>query len=297
MNNKIILCKHIAQHYLNQVSEFTEKEATQPQLAVILVGDNPASQLYVKNKIKAAEKVGIKSTLIQLSATTTQAQLELEINKLNQDQHTNGILLQLPLPEGLNSLQAINQIDPLKDVDGLTSTNVGKLEDMPDKLLPCTPLGILRILENEQVNLQGKEITVVGRSRLVGRPIANLLAYKDATVTMCHRFTESISQHIKRSDIVIIAAGHPNLVKGEDLKKDAIVIDVGINPITNTDGTQGIVGDAHFESCLEQASRITPVPGGVGPMTVASLMTNTVDAYLLQNNQEPLAWHTQQYSK
>lgn len=290
MTDKTIHCKQLQQQILEAVNSQTAELETSPQLAVILVGNNPASQVYVRKKIEAAQKVGIKSILIELEDATSQESLASEIEKLNNNPAVNGILLQLPLPEHLDSLDAINHINPIKDVDGLTSTNVGKLEDMPDKLLPCTPLGILRILAAEKVNLQGLETVVIGRSRLVGRPIANLLAHKDATVTMCHRHTKNISTHLKQADLVIIAAGHPNLVQGKDLKKGAIVIDVGINPITNSDGSQSIVGDANFKSCLEKVSRITPVPGGVGPMTVASLMTNTVDAYCLQNKKTLPKW-------
>lgn len=290
MTDKTIHCKKLQQNILNAVKDQTAELPNEPTLAVILVGNNPASRVYVKKKMEAAQKIGINSLLIELPETASQAELTSEISKLNTAKDVNGILLQLPLPEHLDSLSAINHISPIKDVDGLTSTNVGKLEDMPDKLLPCTPLGILRILAAEKINLKGLETVVIGRSRLVGRPIANLLAHKDATVTMCHRHTKDISAHLKTADLIIIAAGHPDLVQGKDLKKGSVVIDVGINPITNSDGSQSIVGDANFKSCLEKVSRITPVPGGVGPMTVASLMTNTVDAYCLQHKRQLAVW-------
>ncbi|MBI1363369.1 MAG: bifunctional methylenetetrahydrofolate dehydrogenase/methenyltetrahydrofolate cyclohydrolase [Proteobacteria bacterium] len=254
-----------------------------PRLAVVLVGENPASLVYVQSKMKAAESCGIDSTLLTLPAQTDQATLNTTIEQLNTDPSVNGILLQLPLPSHLDRDTALDAISPAKDVDGLTPTNVGLLELKRDGLKPCTPLGIMRILESIGTKLKGIDAVMIGRSDLVGRPMASLLAQEEATVTMCHRYTKDIGLYLKSADLVIVAAGSPELVKGKQLKPGATVIDVGITPVTDDEGKRRILGDCAFDSCKDVAAYITPVPGGVGPMTVASLMTNTLDATCRQH--------------
>jgi methylenetetrahydrofolate dehydrogenase (NADP+)/methenyltetrahydrofolate cyclohydrolase len=254
-----------------------------PHLAVVLVGDNPASQVYVQAKTKAAEACGIASSVHPLPATVSQAELGALIDRLNAHDGVHGILLQLPLPDGLCRDTAIDGIHPAKDVDGLTPTNVGLLELKREGLKPCTPLGIMRILHHLGTPLKGIDAVMIGRSDLVGRPMASLLAQAEATVTMCHRYTKDIGLYLKSADLVIVAAGSPELVKGYQLKAGATVIDVGITPVTDAEGNRRLLGDCAFDSCKGVAAYITPVPGGVGPMTVASLMTNTLDATCRQH--------------
>ncbi len=271
------------------VSSRLRQKGIMPKLAVVVVGNNPASQVYVKAKMAAAADCGIESTVLRLPERTRQSTLHTRLNALNEDPSVYGVLLQLPLPKHLNSAEALEWIHPHKDVDGLTAVNAGKLEiGAPDGLTPCTPLGVLRLLEAAGVELKGTEVVVVGRSNLVGRPIASLLGQRHATVTTCHRYTENLAAHIKRADLVVLAAGSPGLVRGAHLKKGAAVIDVGITPV-DVNGLRKLLGDAH-DDCRGQARLLTPVPGGVGPMTVASLMTNTLDATCLQNGLPRPRW-------
>lgn len=249
-----------------------------PKLAVILVGNNPASQIYVKIKKKNMEKMGMHCTVHTLPATTTQEELQKLIRTLNADAETTGILLQLPLPHGLNPYPALEAIDPLKDVDGLGPTNTTLLANgLEGGLTPATPLGIMRILEWQKVNLVGLNAVVVGRSHLVGMPTALLLSKAGATVTICHHLTKNVATHTKQADLIISATGAAHLIQPEFLKEEAMVIDVGV--IRTKEGK--IVGDVS-PNCVKKAKFVTAVPGGVGPMTVASLTTNVVDSYCRQ---------------
>ncbi len=249
-----------------------------PHLVVLLVGDDPASQIYVRNKARAAEKVGIRSTTYHLPADTPEPALLEFIQDLNTQDDVHGILVQLPLPPHLDSQRILEAIDPQKDVDGLHPENLGRLLAGHPRFLPCTPQGILRMLQEISYNLEGKEAVVVGRSTIVGKPMALLLLQHHATVTMVHSRTRDLAAHTKRADILVVAAGRASLIRGEMVKAGAVVIDVGINRMP--DGT--LRGDVAFEEVSERAAWITPVPGGVGPMTVAMLLKNTVQAAKLQ---------------
>lgn len=289
----VISGKKLRDTLLLQVSHEVQtlaQKGVNPKLAVVLVGDDSASHVYVNAKIKAAAACGINSTLTALPANTPQHELEETIQQLNTNPSVHGILLQLPLPPQLDRAAALDCISPQKDVDGLTPTNVGLLELGREGLKPCTPLGIMRILKSINAKLKGIDAVMIGRSDLVGRPMASLLAQEEATVTMCHRFTQDIGLYLKSADLVIVAAGSPELVKGKQLKSGAIVIDVGITPTTDDEGNHRLLGDCAFDSCKDVAAYITPVPGGVGPMTVASLMTNTVDATCRQQSLPTPNW-------
>lgn len=246
-----------------------------PALAVILVGADPASEVYVRNKHVACEKAGIISHSFSLEATTTQQALEALIDKLNEDALIDGILLQLPLPKHLDANPLLERINPAKDVDGFHPYNLGRLAQRQPLLRPCTPKGIMTLLQNLDLDLKGLKATVVGASNIVGRPMALELLLAGCTVTVTHRFTKDLATEIAQADIVVVGVGIPGLVKGEWIKPNAIVIDVGINRIE--DGS--LVGDVAFAPAFERAAWITPVPGGVGPMTVATLLENTLQAY------------------
>ncbi len=240
-------------------------------LATILVGDDTASHTYVKMKIRACEMIGLGSRLISLSKDISTEALLKEIDILNQDSEIAGILLQHPVPAQIDERLAFDKIQISKDVDGVTSMGFGKISlGMQDVFAPCTPLGILRLLMHYNIPLEAKHIVVVGRSAILGRPLAMLALLHNATVTICHSYTKNIASHLKEADIVVGACGRPKLIKGEYLKDGVVVIDAGYN--------EGNVGDVDYESCLSKASYITPVPGGVGPMTIAMLLENTVKA-------------------
>lgn len=253
-----------------------------PGLAVILVGDNPASISYVTGKEKACSELGIRSFDHRLPASTTADTLFRLIDRLNQDPEVDGILIQLPLPHTLPERVLMNRIDPEKDVDGFHPLNLGKLLWGEETFIPCTPHGILKILEAEGIDPAGKHAVILGRSITVGRPLANLLSRKgkggNATVTLCHTGTPDFSLYTRQADILVVAVGYPRLVKGDMVKEGAVVIDVGVNRIPDPTKKQGyrLVGDVDFESVAPRASRITPVPGGVGPMTITMLLYNTV---------------------
>ncbi len=246
-----------------------------PGLAVILVGADPASQVYVRMKGKVAGRIGMGHWQIDLPADTTQAELEAKIAELNADDRVDGILLQLPLPKGLDALSATECIAPDKDVDGLTIGSIGHLAQGNRTLVPCTPKGVMRLIEEAGIETEGREAVVIGRSNLVGRPLAMLLEQANCTVTVCHSRTRDLPRVVGRSDIVIAAIGRPEHVKAEWIRDGAVVIDVGVNRLD--DGS--LVGDVEFEPAVERASAITPVPGGVGPMTIAMLMANTYEAW------------------
>jgi methylenetetrahydrofolate dehydrogenase (NADP+)/methenyltetrahydrofolate cyclohydrolase len=266
--------KDIREHIKNKVNERTSKSLQVPGLAVILVGDDPASQVYVKHKRNDCLEVGITSKAFDLPSNTSQDTLTSLINDLNNDSSIHGILVQLPLPKHLNSNEILECISPKKDVDGFHPFNVGRLAQRLPSLRPCTPAGIIELLVDLPIKLKGKHAVIVGASNIVGRPMGLELLLQGCTVTTCHRFTENLHSHIAQADIVVAAVGRAGIVKGEWIKKGAIVIDVGINRLD--DGT--LKGDVDFSSAASHASFITPVPGGVGPMTRAQLLRNTLQA-------------------
>ena len=278
MNAKLIDGKQIAANLRKDIaSKVTERKNNGlrlPGLAVILVGSDPASQVYVSHKRKDCEEVGFLSRSHDLPATTSQQELLELIDSLNDDAEIDGILVQLPLPAHLDASQLLERIRPDKDVDGFHPYNIGRLAQRMPLLRPCTPMGIVRLLNSTGVDLYGLDATVVGASNIVGRPMALELLLAGCTTTVTHRFTKSLEEHVRRSDLVVVAAGKPGLVKGEWIKPGAIVIDVGINRME--DGR--LVGDVEFGPAAERASWITPVPGGVGPMTRACLLENTLHA-------------------
>jgi len=248
-------------------------QGVNPGLAVVIVGEDPGSQVYVRNKVKACEETGVYSEKIEMPATTTQAELLAVVEGLNARDDIHGILVQFPLPEGLNEDEVIEAISIHKDVDGFNPESIGRLVVGKDTLVACTPAGVMVLLEESGVDLKGKDVVVVGRSNNVGKPAGLLALNQHATVQFCHSRTEDLPGHVRRADVVIVAVGRPEMVKGDWLKPGAVVIDVGIN---RTD--VGLVGDVEFSSAVEVASAITPVPGGVGPMTIAMLLENTLTA-------------------
>lgn len=252
----------------------------QPRLAVVLVGDDPASEVYVRNKVKSTEEAGMVSVHHRLPATASQGEVEALIASLNADPEVDGILLQLPLPKGLDADAAIERIDPDKDVDGLTETSAGRLSLGKPGLRPCTPVGSV-ILAKRALgeDLSGKNVVVVGRSILVGKPAALLFLAENCTVTIAHSRTADLAEVCRGADILVPAVGRPEMIRGDWVKPGAVVIDVGINRVPAPEKGEGktrLVGDAHYQSCAEVAGAITPVPGGVGPMTIACLLRNTV---------------------
>ncbi|WP_455914164.1 bifunctional methylenetetrahydrofolate dehydrogenase/methenyltetrahydrofolate cyclohydrolase FolD [Pseudomonas syringae] len=278
MTAKLIDGKAIAANLRQQIAQRVAQRRQQglrtPGLAVILVGSDPASQVYVSHKRKDCEEVGFISQAYDLPSETTQTELTDLIDRLNDDPAIDGILLQLPLPEHLESSSLLERIRPDKDVDGFHPYNVGRLAQRIPLLRPCTPKGIMTLLESTGVDLYGKDAVVVGASNIVGRPMAMELLLAGCTVTVTHRFTQDLAGHVGRADLVVVAAGKPGLVRGEWIKEGAIVIDVGIN--RQDDGK--LVGDVVYETALPRAGWITPVPGGVGPMTRACLLENTLYA-------------------
>ena len=268
------LASQIKSNVAQQISQYIAQGKRAPGLAVILVGADPASQVYVGSKRKSCAEIGIVSKSYDLPETTTeQALLEL-IEELNQDAEVNGILVQLPLPKHIDSTKVIEQISPEKDVDGFHPYNVGRLCQRIPTLRACTPYGVMKLLETTGISFYGKHAVIVGASNIVGRPMALELLLAGCTVTVTHRFTEDLASHIRQADILVVAVGKPKFVKGEWIKEGAVVVDVGINRLEGK-----LVGDVEFEVAAQRASYITPVPGGVGPMTVAMLMQNTLSAY------------------
>ncbi|RUM46981.1 MAG: bifunctional methylenetetrahydrofolate dehydrogenase/methenyltetrahydrofolate cyclohydrolase FolD [Hydrogenothermus sp.] len=271
------LAKKIRQQLKSEVNQFVEKGLRNPSLAVILVGNDPASEVYVKNKRKACEEVGINSLYIHLAEDTPEEELLRIIDKLNKDEDVDGILVQLPLPKHINTQKVITSILPEKDVDGFHPENVGKLSTgMKDVIIPCTPLGIWILLKEYGIQTFKKDVVIVGASNIVGKPMGLLfLRNEEATVSICHKNTKDLRKYTEDADILVVAVGKPNLITADMVKRDVVVIDVGINRLE--DGR--LVGDTDFENIKEKAFAITPVPGGVGPMTVASLLINTVSIY------------------
>jgi methylenetetrahydrofolate dehydrogenase (NADP+)/methenyltetrahydrofolate cyclohydrolase len=260
-----------------EVEEFVAENGYSPALATVLVGDDPASHIYVSNKRKASEEVGISSVHHELPAETTQAELADLIAALNEDEAVSGILLQLPVPDQIDGGSMTALIDPLKDVDGLTPLSAGRLFQGLEGLVPCTPAGVMELLEVAGAELKGAEAVVLGRSKLVGKPVAALLLAANATVTQCHSKTRDLGAVCSRADVLVAAVGVPKLVTADMVREGAIVIDVGIHR-----SDDGLVGDVDFDAVKDKAAAITPVPGGVGPMTIAMLLANTVKAARLQ---------------
>lgn len=262
----------------DEVSKLKEK-GIEVCLAVIQVGNNPASTVYVGNKKKACEYVGIKSLAYELPEETTQKELLELIDKLNEDTAVNGILVQLPLPKHIDEDTVTEKIAPVKDVDGFHPVNVGKLSIGKKGFISCTPYGIIRLLERNNIETEGKHCVIIGRSNIVGKPMSMLMLRKNATVTIVHSKTENIKELTRQADILIVAIGKPKFVDESFIKEGAVVIDVGIN----RDENNKLCGDVDYTSVIEKVSAITPVPGGVGPMTIAMLMNNCVEAYYMQN--------------
>ncbi|WP_077293545.1 bifunctional methylenetetrahydrofolate dehydrogenase/methenyltetrahydrofolate cyclohydrolase FolD [Yersinia proxima] len=278
MSAKIIDGKTIAQQVRNEVAALVQKRLAAgkraPGLAVVLVGENPASQIYVASKRKACEEVGFVSRSYDLPMTTTEAELLALIDSLNNDSDIDGILVQLPLPAGIDNVKVLEHIHPDKDVDGFHPYNVGRLCQRAPKLRPCTPRGIVTLLERYEIPTYGLNAVVVGASNIVGRPMSLELLLAGCTTTVTHRFTKNLRQHVENADLLVVAVGKPGFIPGEWIKPGAIVIDVGINRLESGK----VVGDVEFDVAVERAGWITPVPGGVGPMTVATLIQNTLQA-------------------
>lgn len=268
--------KKILEEISNEQKEIVERKNLRPAgLAVIIVGENPASQVYVRNKTRACEKVGFYSETIKLEENISEDDLIKKIEELNEDDKIDGILVQLPLPKHIDELKVINSIKPEKDVDGFSNVNVGKMVIGDESgFLSCTPYGIMQLLEGYDIDVDGKDVVVVGRSNIVGKPMAMMLIQKGATVQVCNSRTKDLSKKMKKADIIVVAVGVPRMIKATDVKEGVVVIDVGINRV---DGK--LCGDVDYEDVAQKASYITPVPGGVGPMTIASLIKNTFISY------------------
>lgn len=279
----IIDGKAISSQIRNEIAEevaaFTAEHGFAPSLTVIIVGDDPASQVYVRNKEKACTHVGIKSEIIRLPAETEEAELLKIIDGLNKDKSINGILVQLPLPKQINEKNIIAAIDPQKDVDAFSYENTGRIMAGDFDFLPCTPAGVMELLHRSGISVCGKDCVVIGRSNIVGKPMAMLLMHENGTVTVCHTKTKDLKSHTLRADILVSSVGKANFITADMVKDGVVIIDVGINHLH--DGK--LTGDVDFEGCFEKASAITPVPGGVGPMTVTMLLKNTLTAAKKQN--------------
>ena len=260
--------------------ENLKKEGINPGLAVIIVGEDPASQVYVRNKERACEECGIYSEKYALTAETTQEELLKLIDELNNKSSISGILVQLPVPKHIDEKTIINAIAPNKDVDAFHPVNVGKIMVGNYDFVPCTPAGVMELIKESGIDVSGKECVIVGRSNIVGKPQAMLLLHQNGTVTICHSKTKNLAEKTKNADILVAAVGRPNFIKGDMIKEGAVVIDVGINRLEN----KKLCGDVEFESAEKVAGAITPVPGGVGPMTIAMLMKNTVKAAILNKS-------------
>ena len=274
--DKIIDGKAIAAEIREEIAADVvalEKQGVTPGLAVVLVGDDPASRVYVTMKERACEKAGIFSDEHKLPAETTEAQLLALIEDLNNDPRIDGILVQLPLPDHIDESKVLESISPTKDADGFHPYNVGRLVTGNPLYQPCTPFGVMKMLEYTGVDLTGKEVVVVGRSNIVGKPVALMCLAQHATVTLCHSRTRDLPAKVAQADVVIAAVGRPEMIKGAWIKEGAVVIDVGVNRV----GEKKLVGDVEFEAAKQRASAITPVPGGVGPMTITMLLYNTVE--------------------
>lgn len=269
------LAAKIKQEVAAKIAQLAKNGQRVPGLDVILMGDNPASASYVQHKEKACAEVGIRSRVHRLPADSSQKNVEKLILACNQDTNVDGILLQLPLPEHINPDELLEKIDPKKDVDGFHPYNLGRLAQRKPLLRPCTPYGVMQLLQEAEIDLVGKHVVVVGASNIVGRPMALEMLLAAATVTVCHRFSTNLAKHVQEADVLVVATGKPGVVQSDWIKPEAIVVDVGFSRLPSGE----ITGDIEFESAARRASWITPVPGGVGPMTVAVLMQNTLLCY------------------
>jgi methylenetetrahydrofolate dehydrogenase (NADP+) / methenyltetrahydrofolate cyclohydrolase len=273
------LAQKIQSELSDRVRSLQSETGRPPGLAVLMVGDNPASAAYVRNKERACAKVGIASFGQHYPANATQAELELAIHALNEDDRVDGILVQLPLPEHLDAISLLYQIAPDKDADGLHPVNLGRLMRGESGLRSCTPAGVMRLLQEYKIDLKGKNAVVLGRSILVGKPMAMMLLEADCTVTVAHSRSQNLESITNQADILIVAVGRTEIITANMVKPGAVVIDVGINRVVNSDGTSRLAGDVDFDAVKKVAEFITPVPGGIGPMTVAMLLANTVSSY------------------
>nr|WP_093217139.1 bifunctional methylenetetrahydrofolate dehydrogenase/methenyltetrahydrofolate cyclohydrolase FolD [Sediminibacillus albus]SDK55881.1 methylenetetrahydrofolate dehydrogenase (NADP+) / methenyltetrahydrofolate cyclohydrolase [Sediminibacillus albus] len=272
---EIIYGKELAADLRQGMKKEVEKLADKgviPALTVVLIGDDPASQSYVKGKQRASEEVGVRSRLIELPSSTSQEELLQLISELNNDVEVHGILVQLPLPDHIEEQAVIEAINPEKDVDGFHPINIGRMLTGKDTFFPCTPYGILTMLQSKNIQIEGKHVVIVGRSNIVGKPVGQLLLNENATVTYCHSRTKNMNEFTKNADILIVAVGKAHFIQADDIKDGAVVVDVGVNRMDNGK----LTGDVDFDSALEKASYITPVPRGVGPMTITMLLHNTI---------------------
>lgn len=294
------LAAQIRQEIAVQVADWKSTGGSTPVLAAVLVGQDPASQVYVRNKEKACKSVGMDSRLIRLSDSTTEQQLLELLDQLNADAGVHGILVQLPLPSGISTQSVLDRVDPLKDVDAFCPENVGLLVQGRARFLPCTPHGVIQVLARHQIAVAGKHVVVVGRSEIVGKPMAMMLVQKDlgygpqlanATVTICHSQSKDLVSSTRDADVLIAAVGRPRLITADMVKPDAVVIDVGINRQGDT-----LVGDVDFHTVKEIASAITPVPGGIGPLTITMLLSNTLLACRLQSQNSCKSWGSSEVS-
>lgn len=277
MTAEIISGKELASEIKQDLAKEIERLKVKnliPKLVVVLVGDNPASLSYVKGKEKAAAEIGMESEVITLPVETTEADLLALLDELNDNDAVHGILVQLPLPDQINEQKVIDRINPKKDVDGFHPINIGKMMTGEDSFLPCTPYGIITMIKSKGVEIEGKHAVIIGRSNIVGKPVGQLLLNENATVTYCHSKTENMQKYTQAADILIVAIGKENFIKQEDVKEGAVIIDVGIN--RTQEGK--LTGDVDFAEVVEKAGYITPVPGGVGPMTITMLLSNTIKA-------------------
>jgi methylenetetrahydrofolate dehydrogenase (NADP+)/methenyltetrahydrofolate cyclohydrolase len=277
---RIINGKKIAEDIYTELKEEVKNLEDKPGLAVVLVGDDPASLVYVRNKERICKRLGLNYRLMRFPQSADKNEILSTIESLNSDKEINGIIVQIPLPEHLDPFEVVSAIDPLKDVDGLHPDNLGRLLSGKPRIIPCTPLGVIELLKRENIDIRGKNAVIVGRSNLVGKPLFHLLLSLDATVTVCHSKTRDLKEETSRADILVCAVGVPKLISADMVKEGATVIDVGINRVGDR-----LVGDVDFENIMGIASAITPVPGGVGPMTVAMLMKNVITAYKLQKGE------------
>lgn len=277
---KILDGKKFAEEVCNDIKTEIDTFTKKPKLAVIMVGDNPASQIYVRNKQKRAENIGFESIVIPLPMDVSEENLLEHIYILNEDNDINGILVQLPLPKEIQKQRIIEAIEPIKDCDGFTSYNFGRLAlGYTPYAYPCTPKGIIKLLESNNIEIEGKNAVVIGRSNIVGKPVSLMLEQRNATVTMTHSHTKNLKSITKSADIIISAVGKPGLITSDYIKEGSIVVDVGINRTE-----YGLAGDVNFNECSQKAAYITPVPGGIGPVTIAMLMENTLELYKMQRS-------------
>lgn len=285
MSAKILDGKQIAKDYrqgLQDEVEVLKQKGYTPKLSVILVGNDGASQSYVRSKKKAAEKIGMISEVIHLEEDTSEEDVLKELERLNNDESVSGILVQVPLPKQVDEQKVLDAIDPDKDVDGFHPINIGRLYLDQAKLVPCTPLGVMELLKHADIDLEGKNAVVIGRSHIVGQPVSKLLIQQNATVTVLHSRSQNVHEHLKNADIIVSAVGRPGMVKKEDVKEGAVVIDVGNTP----DENGKLKGDVEYDEVSEVAGAITPVPGGVGPMTITMVLNNTLIAEKMRRGLE-----------